>query len=196
MKLNGGFKLFSTITLTVVACHAILDFIIDKFGITLMQNVVLKSVLVIGVVFIALYTTCYRPLSNQLMRIRRLDGHTESMRMIFKYAGIVLWRTDENGIITLSEGDVLRKIGIEPGELVGVEAASLFVNTTNPDACRRALNGEHVVATSEFVEGVWFKNYYIPVKGHGIVGVSMDITKEITDKSNLTKLRRMIKGTQ
>ncbi|AFY68834.1 multi-sensor signal transduction histidine kinase [Thalassoporum mexicanum PCC 7367] len=57
---------------------------------------------------------------------RKLVEATIRERMaVVTHAPVVLWKTDQNGIITLSEGKGLAQFGYQPGELEGVSIDSL-----------------------------------------------------------------------
>jgi PAS domain-containing protein len=71
-----------------------------------------------------------------------LDAARAQLAEVVNVAPVVLFATDPEGIITLSEGKALERLGLAPGELVGT---SMFSYSDLPEftACaQRALAGE------------------------------------------------------
>ena len=105
------------------------------------------------------------------------------LHSVIDHASIVLWAIDKNGVFTFSEGKVLKKLGLRPGEVVG---RSLFnVYADNPQIvsdARRVLEGEAFSTTTE-AEGITFDSRHSPMKDDegsviGAIGVAMDVTAQ------------------
>jgi PAS domain S-box-containing protein len=113
----------------------------------------------------------------------------ERYRTVVSTAPIVLFEIDMKGIFRLSEGGALSKIGLKPGEVVGISAFEVYKDF--PDICdqvRRALNGEFVNEKIQ-INGVVFDIYYHPVitKRKKITS-TIGIAVEITDKAKTEQL--------
>jgi len=96
---------------------------------------------------------------------------------------LVQWMIDEQGVFTLSEGEGLSTLGLEPGEIVGKSIYDVYANFPQIlDNVQRALNGEVVNDTVELEDQIWDSRYY-PVRGEngkisGIVGTAFNITEQ------------------
>lgn len=111
-----------------------------------------------------------------------LRARDEQMRMVVSNAPLVLFRLDEKGVFTLSEGKGLEAAGLRPGEVLG---RSIFdICAGSPDILgnvRRALAGETIRAEAEF-GGAVFETFYTPLRDaaggcSGVVGVATDVTE-------------------
>ncbi|MDE3087947.1 MAG: PAS domain S-box protein [Chloroflexota bacterium] len=120
-----------------------------------------------------------------------LQDAASLLRAVLSNAPITIFATDSHGVFTLSEGKGLERVGLKPGENVGVSALDLYGSlpfvehagqvTTGKDIVRRALAGETVTAFTE-LRGVYFDNHIGPLRDKdgkviGLVGVATDITE-------------------
>ncbi len=104
------------------------------------------------------------------------------LKQAVDHAPIAVWEVDRDGIITLSEGAGLRKLGVHSGELVGQSLPERFRGL--PEAVtnmRRALAGESVWYISD-MGAVVYESWLSPVRNEegevvGARGVSCDITE-------------------
>lgn len=120
-------------------------------------------------------------LEAELVRQTAQRPQAEMIATAVAQAPIVVWGTDREGRITLSEGRGLLPLGLEPGQVVGQSVFDL--NADNPEvlaAMRRALGGEEVV-TRVASAGRVYESWLAPQRGlsgvvTGIVGVATDIT--------------------
>ncbi len=115
--------------------------------------------------------------------VKALQEGEERFRTVLNGAPIVMWATDRNGVITLSEGKALSGLGFRPGQLVGVSIFDIYRD--RPDILsryRRTLAGEESRSVME-VDGVALETLLQPMREHGngdvvgIIGVSTDITE-------------------
>ncbi len=112
------------------------------------------------------------------------------LRTVLSNAPITIFAIDNQGLFSLSEGKGLDRVGLKPGENVGVSASSLYGTTcfieyngtvtTGKDIIQRVFAGETVKAIDE-LRGVYFDNHIGPIRDTegkviGIVGVATDIT--------------------
>lgn len=122
-------------------------------------------------------------LASALERESRALSETDwNLKKILENVPIVLFAIDKNGIITLSEGKGLARLGINPGDSVG---KSVYVKyKDNPgviSATKRALAGE-AFTTSTQVGEVYFETRYYPARDQkdgavtGLVGIAYDVT--------------------
>ena len=103
------------------------------------------------------------------------------VRTIVGSAPMVLFALDADGSFTLSEGQALARLGLEPGEVVGRSVFDVYAGF--PDihaAVRRALGGEQVSEILDLGHLV-FDVVYSPMKnpppgGPAVIGVATDVT--------------------
>ncbi len=104
------------------------------------------------------------------------------LRTVIGSAALVLFVINREGIFTLAEGEGLKKLNLEPGELVGQSIFDLYRD--HPQILRnirRALKGESFSDAVE-VEELTFETRYSPLaddagKVTGVIGVATDITE-------------------
>ena len=105
------------------------------------------------------------------------------LRAVTESAPIILWSLDSAGIFTLSEGHILHRLGLEPGQVVGRSSYDVYAGDARVlDICRRALAGE-VCEEITHVQGRTFAVYVAPRWSEsgeqlGVVGISHDITEQ------------------
>lgn len=108
-------------------------------------------------------------------------------------APVVLFATDQEGVITLSRGQALTGLGLGQDELVGTSVFDLYTNEPNiAQAATRALQGETVVADLA-LNGTTHSTRFAPLNGpdsivQGIVGVATDITPQVEAQRALEQL--------
>jgi PAS domain S-box-containing protein len=104
------------------------------------------------------------------------------LRTVVSSASLVLFALDQNGVVTLSEGEGLKAMGWKPGEMVGHSVFELYKD--NPQVLkniRRALSGE-AFSSAVDVGDVSFDARYSPLTDEannviGVIGVATDITE-------------------
>ena len=115
-------------------------------------------------------------------RTAELSESEERLRTVVTSAPIVLFAIDRDGIFTLSEGESLAALGLEPGQLVGRSAFEIYKDVPQIERdLRRALAGEKVTSVVD-VAGLTFESRYSSVRNVegdvvGLIGVSTDITE-------------------
>ncbi len=116
----------------------------------------------------------------------------ERLDTIVSHAPIILFATDDQGTVTVLEGNVLEQLGINSRELLGKSVFDLYPGIPGmTDDLRRALDGEAFTASRE-LRGRTFEVRYSPFyeqrhegdeasQSHGrlmgIIGVATDITE-------------------
>jgi PAS domain S-box-containing protein len=116
-------------------------------------------------------------------RAREALKETETrLQTVIGAASLVLFNIDKNGIFTLAEGEGLKALGLQPGELVGRSVYQEYGDVPQIiDNIKRALSGE---AFNDAVEvgGLTFDTRYSPQLDKqgaviGVIGVATDITE-------------------
>ena len=114
---------------------------------------------------------------------RRLQAITQT-------APIILWALDCNGVFTLSEGSVLQRLGLQPGQVVGQSIFEVYRdNAQVREICLRALDGQESDQIIR-VQGRTFAVYAAPKWNEreeqiGVVGISYDITEQFAAQEAL-----------
>ncbi len=104
------------------------------------------------------------------------------LRMVVGSASLIIFSLDPDGVVTLSEGEGLKSLGLKAGELVGQSVFDVYANC--PEGLkhiRRALAGEAFSATAE-MGNLCFETRYSPLTDSngnlaGTIGVATDITE-------------------
>jgi PAS domain S-box-containing protein len=104
------------------------------------------------------------------------------LKMALEHAPIILFASDVDGTVTVSEGAGLEAMGVAPGELVGKSIFDLYAN--NPKVLenhRRALAGESFRTVTEHGDVV-LETWVSPMRGPageigGVIGVSTNVTE-------------------
>lgn len=108
-------------------------------------------------------------------------AHAERLRDAVANAPLVFFAVDAQGLFTLSEGQGLQALGIQPGEHVGQSFFALYGDLPESVAIlRRALAGEPALTVERF-KGLVFETRWTPTRAAdgtvtGVIGVSSDIT--------------------
>jgi PAS domain S-box-containing protein len=106
----------------------------------------------------------------------------QRFRSVVEHAQAIIFILDRNGVFLLSEGRGLAKLGLRPGQVVGVSALELYAN--NPSVLhgiRQALAGSQAHITNEVNDRVFdtvYSPHYSPTgEAIGVVGIAIDITE-------------------
>ncbi|MEK6606648.1 MAG: PAS domain S-box protein, partial [Myxococcota bacterium] len=132
-------------------------------------------------------------LANDVTEVKRaedaLRGAEERLRVVVTSAPVILYATDRDGIVTVSEGRGLALLGLVPGQWVGRSIFDVYRDA--PDVLgnvRRALAGEEFSAVTPVGggpgEGLVFETQYAPLRDArgeiaGVTGVATDITERM-----------------
>src|SRR5215217_5809835 len=123
----------------------------------------------------------YRDVTEKKQAREALRKAEKRLRTVVGSAALVLFATDKKGVFTLSEGEGLKSLSLEPGELVGQSVFEVYADTPQfGENIKRALKGESftsAVTIGEFV----FDVRYSPLTDErdnvlGVIGVATDIT--------------------
>jgi len=120
----------------------------------------------------------------------------EQLRAVISTVPIVLWAIDRHGIVTLSEGSLLRDIGLQPGQVVGQSVFDLYATVPAVlDFTREALRGESPAWTLT-IHGKTFSGCYTPLRDpcgqvSGAIGVATDVTERVHLEQRLAQTHKM-----
>jgi two-component system cell cycle sensor histidine kinase/response regulator CckA len=128
--------------------------------------------------------------------VERERWTAEQLRAVISAVPIVLWAVDQHGIVTLSEGSLLRDIGLEPGQVVGRSIFDLYASVPAVlGFTREALRGESPTWILD-VHGKTFSGCYTPLRDAcgqvtGAIGVATDVTERVQLEQKLVQTRKM-----
>jgi PAS domain S-box-containing protein len=117
----------------------------------------------------------------------------ERYRTVVFHAPVVTFVTDEKGVFTLSEGKGLAKLGLQPGQVVGMSVFDVYRDyPTILNAMKNALAGQHQRDESS-VQGIVFDVFYTPVfdqqdKVVKVIGVANDVTERKQSENKIYQL--------
>src|SRR4029079_16170930 len=128
--------------------------------------------------------------------LERQRWTAEQLRAVISAVSIVLWSIDRHGFVTLSEGSLLREIGLTPGEVVGLSIFDLYADTPAVlEFTREALDGESPTWTVD-IHGRTFSGCYTPLYDAageviGAIGVATDVTERVQLDERLRQTHKM-----
>src|SRR6202008_2250180 len=105
------------------------------------------------------------------------------LRTVVGSAALILFATDKNGIFTLCEGEGLKSLSLEPGQLVGQSVFDVYADSPKVgENIRRALSGESFTSAVD-VSGFVFDVRFSPLTDErenvlGVIGVATNITDQ------------------
>lgn len=123
-------------------------------------------------------------ISKQMRAEKTLQESEKRYRAVVSKVPVVIFVTDEKGVFTLSEGLGLAKLGLQPGQVVGLSAFDLYRDYPSiVGALKSALAG-HSQRIEVEVQGLVFDAHFSCVFDHNdkvvkVVGVSSDITERV-----------------
>jgi rsbT co-antagonist protein RsbR len=103
-------------------------------------------------------------------------------------APIILWAIDRDGVITHSEGKGMELVGLPHVDQVRINLFEMFKDDAEiTDALVRALAGEEVRFVSQGGPGLFFDNWYMPMRAQdgtvtGVMGLALDATARIKNE--------------
>lgn len=123
----------------------------------------------------------FRDITEKKHAREALRKAEKRLRTVVGSASLILFATDKNGIFTLSEGEGLKSLSLQPGQLVGESVFEVYADS--PEVCaniERALRGDSFASSVSIGELV-FDVRYSPLTDEnenvlGVIGVATDIT--------------------
>jgi PAS domain S-box-containing protein len=106
----------------------------------------------------------------------------EQLRTVISSAPIILFALDNQGRFTLSDGQGLQALGLQPGQVVGQSVYDIYCDYPEVLAyVAHALTGKEITVFPE-INGMFFETRFCPIRNHlgeieSIIGVSIDITE-------------------
>ena len=124
----------------------------------------------------------FRDVTEKKQAREALRKAEKRLRTVVSSASLILFATDKDGIISLSEGEGLKSLSLSPGELVGRSVFEAYADSPEVgENIRRALKGESF-SSSVPVRDLVFDVRYSPLTDEhenvlGVIGVAIDITE-------------------
>src|ERR1051325_558414 len=124
----------------------------------------------------------FRDVTEKKQAREALRKAEKRLRTVVASASLILFATDKNGVFTLSEGEGLKSLSLQAGELVGQSAFEVYADSPEVgENIRRSLRGE-AFTTSVSVHDLVFDVRYSPLTDDkenvlGVIGVATDITE-------------------
>ena len=128
--------------------------------------------------------------------VERERSTAEQLRAVISAVPIVLWAIDGDGMVTLSEGSLLRDIGLAPGQVVGQSIFDLYANAPAVlEYTRAALRGESPRWMLD-IHGRTFSGCYTPLRDAGgritgAIGVATDVSERVQLEQRLVQTHKM-----
>lgn len=109
------------------------------------------------------------------LKARIIDSIVEHVNIV------TIWAIKGDGTCVLHEGRVLEKMGMKPGQLLGLNIIELYADHPDNQYLKRALAGE-IHRIQPKVGGVNWDTWFVPLRddggaGDGVLGVSFDISE-------------------
>ena len=124
----------------------------------------------------------YRDVSEKKQARAALRKAEKRLRTVVASAALILFAVDKNGVFTLCEGEGLKSLSLQPGELVGKSAFEIYADSPQVgNNIRRALRGESFTSSVN-VGDLVFEIRYSPLTDErenilGVIGVATDTTE-------------------
>ncbi|QDT28609.1 PAS domain S-box protein [Gimesia panareensis] len=120
------------------------------------------------------------------------DVNHQLLRKILSITPLIIWAVDREGIVTLSEGGGLTKLGYEPGEWVGKSIFKEFADDAELiDLFNRTLSGEknHLVRTvgAQTLDVEYTPLYNDEQQVDGFLSVAVDISEKVASEEELRR---------
>jgi two-component system NtrC family sensor kinase len=116
---------------------------------------------------------------------------TERLHAVISSLPIALWAIDRDGIVTISEGALLERMGYRPGEQVGRSLFEIYADAPDVmDIARRSLAGESSSRILKVLD-ITFDSRYMPLRAaDGSITGGISVAVDISDRVRLeTQLR-------
>jgi rsbT co-antagonist protein RsbR len=112
-------------------------------------------------------------------------------------APLIVMCIDGNGTYTMADGKGLAAHGAKPGEWVGLNALEMVQDQPEvASAIVRALGGDDTRVVTSPSPGVYFENWYMPLrhKGeiYGVMGFAIDATERVVSEQKLREKLALI----
>jgi PAS domain S-box-containing protein len=139
-----------------------------------------------------------RDITESRRNTEKIREQAEQINTVVGNLPVALFALDADGTFTLSKGQVLRELGLEPGEVVGQQVRDVYADSPEIlDAAERALDGNAVDSTVD-IAGLTLRTRYRPVYDDGalsqVIGVALDITEQKAYERELEQQRSLLEA--
>jgi diguanylate cyclase (GGDEF)-like protein/PAS domain S-box-containing protein len=117
-----------------------------------------------------------------------LEAAQARLEAVVNAAPVILFATDPEGTITLSEGKALELLGLSPGQMVGQSIVEAHAHSPKAqEAARRALAGESFETHGQFGPAV-FDCSWLAQEDGSVIGIAIDVTARQQSEERLAHL--------
>ena len=136
---------------------------------------------------------------ERALALQALNRSQHYLKVAADHAPILLFATDAQGVFTLSEGSLLKKLGLEPGQAVGRSATEMFSHESDlrdGHRLQRAFRGEATHDLTRFdSKGVVLETWFVPARDRAgdvteVVGISIDATERLKVQQQIEEANR------
>lgn len=133
-----------------------------------------------------------RDITERIITEQKLREQQERLNLFIKNLPVVAYAIDKNGVFTISEGLGLKKLGLQPGQVVGLSAYDVYKgNDTIINDIKKTLEGEPSHSITIIGNSV-YEAWYSAVTNEnneitGLVGAAIDITERNTSEKALAE---------
>ncbi len=122
-----------------------------------------------------------------------LQESEERLRTVINNIPIILWTTDKDGIFTMSEGQALDKLALQPGQVVGISIFDLYAEYDDQlEVLKNALEKGKTYESIDRVGKTIFNAKVFPLRNErdeiaGLIGMSIDVTDRFEYEEKLKR---------
>lgn len=137
-------------------------------------------------------------LRERLATIESQRSKIELFTTAVNRAPVTIWMLDTEGKILLSEGGVLPKLGMKPGETVGLNALDMYRGTPVETSILETLSGRDSETSVEAAPGVVLDTWCVPIRAdgtgemQGVLGLSIDASERTRTERELRQKLEVI----
>ena len=136
-----------------------------------------------------------RDISQRRRAEEDLRTSEERLRAVVSNAPIILWATDNDGRLTLCEGQGLSELGVSSGALVGHTVGEVIEDRVIATHLERALAGD-ACQVELVLGGRIFDSWFSPIRNPGAdsggaIGVAIDVTERQRLQTQLHRVEKI-----
>jgi rsbT co-antagonist protein RsbR len=124
-----------------------------------------------------------KAMQQRMADLQAERAKTNLLQRAINAAPLTVWMLDRDGKIMLSEGGVLPKLGMKPGDSIGMNALEMYRGTMMEEQIRATLEGRPGAVSQEIMPGLYLDTWTVPMKEgeavDGILGISIDSTERV-----------------
>jgi PAS domain S-box-containing protein len=131
----------------------------------------------------------FRDITERMRTKQALQESEFRLQSVLSSAALIMWAIDANGIFTLSTGQMLQRIGLRPGEVVGRSIFEVYADQPAIlEDARRVLAGEEFASEHEVGDIVLETRYTTVRDASGAVTGAIGVATDITERKRAEKL--------